>query len=245
MFDLIYGDALKEMMKLQSKSMGAIITDIPYGTTQCKWDNIIPFNPMWDQLHRIIKPNRAIALFGSEPFSSALRLSNINNFKYDWIWDKPKGTGFLNAKKRPMVNHEIISIFYEKQCLYNPIKTKNHQKKVSSRSKHHKTDVYNDTNKDYKYNSTERYPRSVQTFHSDTQNTSLHPTQKPVKLMEYFIKTYTNEGDIVLDFTMGSGTTGIACKNLNRKFVGIENDKNYFDTAVNRINNHSPQLTMC
>lgn len=190
---------------------------------------------MWACIDKVTNKNTCIALFGSEPFSSQLRMSNIKNYKYDWIWDKIKGTGFLNAKKQPMRNHEIISIFYGKQCIYNPQKTYGHQKKTSFKAKHLQTDVYGAVNNDYLYESTERYPRSIQEFSTDTQNSSLHPTQKPVALLEYLIKTYTNENDIVLDFAMGSGSTGVACINTNRRFIGIELNKTYFDIACNRI----------
>lgn len=237
MIKLIQGDCLEVMDNLieEGVKVDAIITDPPYGTTACKWDSVIPFGEMWNRLNKLIKTNGAIVLFGSEPFSSALRMSNIKNYKYDIIWDKIKGTGFLNAKKQPMRNHEIVSLFYQKQPTYNPQKTKGHIKKTSFRAKHLQTEVYGEMKNDYNYNSTERYPRSIQVFSTDTQNSSLHPTQKPVALMEYLIKTYTNENEIVLDFTMGSGSTGVACKNTNREFIGIELDENYFNIAKNRI----------
>lgn len=225
------------MKDIPDMSVDCIITDLPYGTTQCKWDSIIPFEPLWKQYNRIIKENGAIVLFGTEPFSSHLRLSNLKNYKYDWIWDKVKGTGFLNAKRQPMRNHELISVFYKKQCTYNPQKTYGHKKKKSYRSKDLQTDVYGEMKNDYTYESTERYPRSIQVFSTDTQNSSLHPTQKPVVLIEYLIKTYTNEGEIVLDSCMGSGTCGVACRNLNRRFIGIEMDEKYFNIAKKRIMN--------
>ena len=225
------------MKDIPDKSIDCIITDLPYGTTQCKWDTVIPFELLWEQYNRIIKENGAIVLFGTEPFSSHLRLSNLKNYKYDWIWDKIKGTGFLNAKRQPMRNHELISVFYKKQCTYNPQKTYGHKKKKSYRSKDLQTDVYGEMKNDYTYESTERYPRSIQVFSTDTQNSSLHPTQKPVALIEYLIKTYTNEGEIILDSCMGSGTTGVACRNLNRRFIGIEMDKKYFEIAKERIMN--------
>ncbi len=225
------------MKDIPDRSIDCIITDLPYGTTQCKWDSIIPFEPLWDQYNRVIKENGAIVLFGTEPFSSHLRLSNLRNYKYDWIWDKVKGTGFLNAKRQPMRNHELISVFYKKQCTYNPQKTYGHKKKKSYRSKDLQTDVYGEMKNDYTYESTERYPRSIQVFSTDTQNSSLHPTQKPVALIEYLIKTYTNEGEIVLDSCMGSGTCGVACRNLNRRFIGIEMDEKYFKIAEERIIN--------
>ena len=235
--ELWKGDCLELMKDIPDKSVDCIITDLPYGTTQCKWDTIIPFEPLWRQYNRIIKDNGAIVLFGTEPFSSHLRLSNLKNYKYDWIWDKVKGTGFLNAKRQPMRNHELISVFYKKQCIYNPQKTYGHKMKKSYRSKDLQTDVYGEMKNDYTYESTERYPRSIQVFSTDTQNSSLHPTQKPVALIEYLIKTYTNEGELVFDSCMGSGTTGVACINTNRRFIGIELDNNYFKIAKERIEN--------
>ena len=229
------GDCLELMNNIPDKSVDCIITDLPYGTTQCKWDTIIPFEPLWKQYNRIIKDNGAIVLLGTEPFSSHLRLSNLKNYKYDWIWDKVKGTGFLNAKRQPMRNHELISVFYKKQCTYNPQKTYGHKMKKSYRSKDLQTDVYGEMKNDYTYESTERYPRSIQVFSTDTQNSSLHPTQKPVALIEYLIKTYTNDGELVFGSCMGSGTTGVACINTNRRFIGIELDNNYFEIAKNRI----------
>ena len=234
-YELWKGDCLELMNDIPDKSVDCIITDLPYGTTQCKWDTIIPFEQLWRQYNRIIKDNGAIVLFGTEPFSSHLRLSNLKNYKYDWIWDKVKGTGFLNAKRQPMRNHELISVFYKKQCTYNPQKTYGHKMKKSYRSKDLQTDVYGEMKNDYTYESTERYPRSIQVFSTDTQNSSLHPTQKPVALIEYLIKTYTNDGELVFDSCMGSGTTGVACINTNRRFIGIELDNNYFEIAKNRI----------
>lgn len=233
---LLLGDCL-EILPLLGK-VDAVVTDLPYGTTQCSWDAIIPFDEMWDALALVTGPNCPVILFGSEPFSSLLRTSNLSRFKYDWVWDKPKGTGFLNAKKRPLVGHEVVSIFCDGTPPYNPQKTKGHTRKVSFRGKHLQTDVYGEMAGDYHYDSTERYPRSVITFSSDTQNSSVHPTQKPVALCEYLIRTYTSEGDTVLDFTMGSGTTGVACVNTGRKFIGIEKDEhntNYFNIACERI----------
>ena len=238
-YELWQGDCLELMKDIPDKSVDCIITDLPYGTTQCKWDIIIPFEPLWRQYNRIIKDNGAIVLFGTEPFSSHLRLSNLKNYKYDWIWDKVKGTGFLNAKRQPMRNHELISVFYKKQCTYNPQKTYGHKMKKSYRSKDLQTDVYGEMKNDYTYESTERYPRSIQVFSTDTQNSSLHPTQKPVALIEYLIKTYTNDGELVFDSCMGSGTTGVACINTNRRFIGIELDNNYFEIAKERIENIS------
>lgn len=233
---LLLGDCL-EILPLLGK-VDAVVADVPYGTTQCAWDAIIPFGDMWSALEHVAGDGCPIALFGTEPFSSMLRASNLRRFKYDWIWSKPKGTGFLNAKKQPLRAHETISVFCSGLPPYYPQMTAGHERKISFRAKHLQTDVYGEMANDYRYDSTERYPKSVITFSSDTQNCSLHPTQKPVALCEYLIRTYTNYGDTVLDFTMGSGTTGVACVNTGRKFVGIEKDEhdtNYFDIACRRI----------
>jgi len=246
MIDLKFGDCLELMKNIEPTSVDAIITDPPYGTTDCKWDSVIDLGLMWEQLNRIIKPNGAIVLFGSEPFSSALRMSSIKNYKYDWYWKKNKVTGFTQCKNKPMKNIELISIFSKgttvhksqskNRMTYNPQdiiridKTrKNGKSKFGTISG--KRPSHQDT---YKQQFT-NYPKMVIDFKSDTN--LIHPTQKPVALMEYLIKTYTNEGETVLDFTMGSGTTGVACKNLNRNFIGIEKDENYFEIATNRINN--------
>ena len=235
--ELWQGDCLELMKNIPDGSVDLILTDPPYGTTNCRWDTIIPFDPMWEQMKRIIKPNGAICLFGGEPFSSALRMSNIKNFKYDWYWQKTTPTGFLNAKKQPLRNIETISVFYSKQPIYNPQKTHGHKRKVSL-AKHKqnckKAEEYNDYNL-ASYDSTERYPTQTLQFKTDRQKSALHPTQKPVALLEYLIRTYTNEGETVLDFTMGSGSTGVACVNTNRRFIGIELDEGYFNIAKERI----------
>jgi len=245
-------DCLTQMDKLINENIevDAIICDIPYGTTSCKWDSVIPFDDMWDRLDKLIKPNGAIVLFGSEPFSSALRMSNIKNYKYDWIWHKNISGGFVLAKKQPMKYHENISVFYSCQPTYNPqyeeysesMKKRYPKGGKKTDSKAIKNNIKNEIQGisrvehaiDIKRG---RYPQSVQYFkrpHTANSN-SVHPTQKPIELMEYLIKTYTNENEIVLDFTMGSGTTGVACINTNREFIGIELDKNYFEIAENRI----------
>ena len=234
-YELWCGNCLELMNNIPDKSVDMIFTDLPYGTTQCKWDSIIPFEPLWKQYNRIIKDNGAIVLFGTEPFSSHLRLSNLKYYKYDWIWDKVKGTGFLNAKKQPMRNHELISVFYKKQCTYNPQKTTGHVMKKSYRRKELQTEVYGEMKNDYTYESTERYPRSIQVFSTDTQNSSLHPTQKPVALCEYMIKTYTNQGEVVLDSCAGSMTTAIAALDTGRKVICIENDEEIFNIGKNRV----------
>jgi DNA modification methylase len=221
------------MKDIPDGSVDAIITDPPYGTTACKWDSVIDFGLMWEQLNRIIKPNGAIVLFGSEPFSSALRMSNIKNYKYDWVWVKEQGTGFLNSKQQPLRNNEQISVFYKKQPTYNPQMRTGF--KPYKTKKGGLTDNYS---KDYTEvvvteSNGERYPLNTLNFTRD--NNKKHPTQKPVALMEYLIKTYTNENETVLDFTMGSGSTGVACVNTNRNFIGIEMDDKYFKIAEQRI----------
>ena len=234
------------MKLIPDKSIDAIITDPPYGTTACNWDSVIDFNLMWEQLNRIIKPNGAIVLFGSEPFSSALRMSNIKNYKYDWIWHKNQPSGQFNASKMPMKAYETISVFYKEQPTYNLQmiqRTEKELKRLSHKSVKgvSKNSVYGDINRKSlnRYENTTKYPRNVITEIKCVFNRSkekvAHPTQKPVALMEYLIKTYTNENETVLDFTMGSGSTGVACKNTNRNFIGIEQDENYFKIAQQRI----------
>ncbi|MGU3399250.1 DNA-methyltransferase [Brucellaceae bacterium D45D] len=230
---LYLGDSMEIIPQLAA--VNAVITDPPYGTTQCSWDVVIPFKSMWSALDMVSGRGIPIILFGCEPFSSLLRTSNIEQFKYDWVWDKPKGTGFLNSKKQPLRGHEIVSVFCDGPSPYYPQKTAGHPRKTTYRGKHLQTDVYGQMACDYHYDSTERYPRSVITFSSDTQNTSVHPTQKPVSLLEYLVLTYTQVGQTVLDFTMGSGTTGVACVHTGRSFIGIEIDEGYFDIACERI----------
>ena len=234
MIDLIKGDCLEVMKTIESGSIDAIITDPPYGTTACKWDSVIDFELMWGQLNRIIKPNGAIVLFGSEPFSSALRMSNIKNYKYDWVWIKEQGTGFLNSKKQPLRNNEQISVFYKKQPTYNPqMRTgfKPYKTKKGGLTDNYAKDSAESVTTE---SNGERYPLNTLNFTRD--NNKQHPTQKPIELMEYLIKTYTKENETVLDFTMGSGSTGVACKNTNRNFIGIEQDEKYFNIAKERIN---------
>jgi DNA modification methylase len=238
---LYNGDCLEIMKLIPDKSIDAIITDPPYGTTACKWDSVIPFDLMWKQLSRIIKDNGAIVLFGSEPFSSHLRMSNIKNYKYDWIWCKSIGANPLLCKKRPMKYHENILVFYKKQPTYNPQMTKGKMRNKKPIMSGLKTDEnWGGAMKNIKglENINDLYyPRSYQYFSNANQKAKQHPTQKPVALMEYLIKTYTNEFETVLDFTMGSGTTGVACCNTNRDFIGIELDKEYFKIAQERIKN--------
>lgn len=238
-------DCFDVMSQIDDKSIDMILCDLPYGTTQCSWDVIIPFDPLWEEYKRIIKDNGAIVLFGMEPFSSYLRISNIDIYKYDWIWDKVKGTGFLNAKKQPMRNHEVISVFYKNQCKYNPQMTENHERKVSLKRRNQpQTAVYGKMDKVTYYDSTQRYPRSIQVFSTDTQKSSIHSTQKPVALCEYLIKTYTDVGDLVLDNCAGSCSTGIACHNTGRRFIGFEKDEEIFEKGNKRLIDHKPQISL-
>ena len=234
MIQLIKGDCLVEMQNIPDKSIDAIICDLPYGTTACKWDTIIPFEPLWAQYKRIIKDNGAIVLFGSEPFSSALRMSNIKDYKYDWIWNKKLAGNGILAKKQPLKIHEIISVFNSKR--YYPQMTKGKFRKKMGLKESEITG--GDTFCNYTEND-DYYPISIQEFSlAGVRTGRLHPTQKPVALLEYLIKTYTNDGETVLDNCMGSGSTGVACVNLNRSFIGIEMDDKYFEIASKRINDH-------
>lgn len=234
--DLRQGDCLELMRDIPDGSVDAIITDPPYGTTACKWDSVIPFEPMWTELKRIIKPNGAIVLFGSQPFTSALVMSNPKMFRYDWVWAKNSGSGFLNASKMPMKKSENISVFYKKLPTYNPQNLIEQNKIVKTRQSFSKNTALGDIgvkNLGGEYLSKyTNYPINVITCNEEK---GLHPTQKPVALLEYLIKTYTNEGETVLDFTMGSGSTGVACVNTNRNFIGIELDEKYFEIAKKRI----------
>lgn len=236
--NLFQGDCLEVMDKLieQGVTVDAIITDPPYGTTACKWDSIVPFETMWSRLNKLVKPNGAIVLFGSEPFSSALRVSNIKNYKYDWVWQKSRPSGSMLAKKQPLRNTEVISVFYKKQCLYVPQMTETKRVVENTRTVN-KGEIVGSQKLTRKFdNNGLAYPRTVISF-GNSNHKSVHPTQKPVELMEYLIKTYTNESETVLDFTMGSGSTGVACKNLKRRFIGIELDEKYFNIAKERIEN--------
>ena len=232
--DLRQGDCLELMKDIPDGSVDAIITDPPYGTTACKWDSVIDFELMWEQLNRIIKPNGAIVLFGTEPFSSALRLSNIKNFRYDIVWEKPNNTNFMRLKREIGKRHEMISVFYKKQPTYNPQMKEGKPYKDKRTNRKSWEGVNNQSTKIPIDNSGTRYPSSVQKFCNVNKNT-LHPTQKPVELLEYLIKTYTNENETVLDFTMGSGSTMVACVNTKRKGIGIELDETYYKLAKKRV----------
>lgn len=234
MINLLHGDCLELMKDIPDKSIDMVLTDPPYGTTACKWDTVIPFEPMWVQLKRITKDNGAICLFGSEPFSSHLRLSNLKMFKYDWIWNKVKPSGHLNAKNRPMTLVEVISVFSSKKHRYYPLMV-NQKPRISRNYINNKKDQYGkEVQVSKKIN--KKHPKQIIKISNANQTGKIHPTQKPVPLLEYLIKTYTLENETVLDFTMGSGSTGVACKNLNRKFIGIEKDDKYFKIAHERIN---------
>ena len=231
-------DCLEGMKRIPDWSIDCIITDPPYWTTACKWDTVIPFDLMWKELKRIIKPNGAIVLFGSEPFSSALRMSNIKKYRYDIIWDKVNIGNPLNAKKMPLKSHENISVFYSKLPTYNPQKTDLHINRVAKQ--YSVSDNFSNGGSKVGYTSelNGKYPKSIIKISNQNRNNKLHPTQKPVALIEYLIRTYTNEWETVLDFTIGSGTTAIACINTNRNYIGFELDKWYFDIANERIKNH-------
>ncbi len=242
---IIKGDCLEEMQSIESGSVDMILADPPYGTTACKWDSVIPLEPMWEQLKRLIKPNGAIVMTASQPFTTTLISSNMSMFKYCWVWRKNRPSGFAQAKNKPMSQHEDICVFSsgvtvhksqsKRRMPYNPQGLKRIDKVVKNNSGTMDKDSSFARRKNavdtYKQEFT-GYPNTVLDF--DCEN-GLHPTQKPVALMEYLIKTYTNEGETVLDFTMGSGTTGVACKNLNREFIGIEKDEKYFNIAKHRI----------
>ena len=237
-YKLYHGDCLEVMDKLieEGIKVDMVLTDPPYGTTACKWDSIIPFDEMWDRLNKLIKPNGAIVLFGSEPFSSNLRVSNIKNYKYDLIWIKNNCGNFQLAKKQFLKYHENISVFYNKLPTYNPqgvIKLEK-EKIQSNKGKAGKLGHLASEKKrtHYKQEYT-NYPKSLLEFKRPTK--PMHPTQKPVDLLEYLIKTYTNEGELILDFTMGSGSTGVGALNTNRKFIGIELDDSYYNIAFNRL----------
>ena len=238
--ELYNGDCLELMKNIPDKSIDMILCDLPYGKTRNKWDSIISLDKLWEQYNRIIKDNGAITLFAQTPFDKVLGVSNLKMLKYEWIWEKEQGTGFLNAKKMPLKNHENILIFYKKPPIYNP-----QMKKGKPYTLERNTFTVNygkQVDMVRTENTGERYPLTILKFKRDKEK--LHPTQKPIALLEYLIKTYTNEGEIVLDNCMGSGSTGIACLRTNRNFIGIEKDDKYFDMAYNRINEYIKMGTM-
>ena len=229
--NLYNGDCLEVIKSISDKSIDMILCDLPYGTTKNKWDSVIPLDTLWEQYNRVIKYNGAILLFGSQPFTTTLNFSNISNYRYEWIWLKNNSTGFQLANKKPLKKHELISVFYKKQPTYNPQGLKPYGK-INKRGS--MGDNWDEMNSNEYVQQWTNYPTQLLEFPHD--KSKLHPTQKPVALLEYLIKTYTNENELVLDNCMGSGSTGIACINTNRKFIGIELDNNYFNIAKDRIN---------
>lgn len=231
-------DCLIGMSKIPDKSIDMILCDLPYGTTKCKWDVVIPFNRLWEQYKRILKDNGAVLLFGNEPFSSYLRLSNLKDYKYDWYWEKERLTNIAQVKKRAGKTVETISVFYKKQCTYNPQMTVYTGTPRTNKVKNGKLGKLVDEaeKKVYEYHDNGlRYPTQVLRFQRDCLTSNLHPTQKPVALLEELIKTYTNEGELVLDNCMGSGSTAVACSNTNRNFIGFELNNEYYNIAIKRI----------
>ena len=239
-YKLYKGDCLEVMDRLieEGVKVDMILTDPPYGTTKCKWDTIIPFDEMWLRLNKLIKSDGAIVLFGNGIFSSNLKISNIKNYKYDWIWIKNIKTNFQHAHRQPLRQYEAINVFYRKQCTYNPQKTYGHTPTQKATKSTNGNLLYQTKERPaYEGGSTERFPSNILYYDVVDIKRRMHPTQKPVDLLEYLIKTYTNEGNLVLDFTMGSGSTGVACLNTNRRFIGIELDEKYFNIAKDRLEN--------
>lgn len=233
--DLQIGNCLELMENIPDSSINLILTDLPYGTTACSWDSIIPLDKLWEQYNRIKTPNAAVVLTASQPFTTMLINSNLKSFKYEWIWEKHQGTNFLLAKKMPLKIHENICVFYDKLPTYNPQKSYGHKAYSGFSSNNNSTsgEVYANVASKHQQNDGSRYPTSILKF--PKEKLGLHPTQKPLKLMEYLILTYSNLHDIILDSTMGSGTTGLAAKIHHRSFIGMEKDLKYFDIAKNRI----------
>ena len=232
---LLLGDCLDILPTLESNSVDMVLVDLPYGTTACKWDSIIPLDKLWEQYNRICKENGAMVFTAAQPFTTILAASNLESFRYEWIWEKPQGTNPMNAKVMPLKSHENILVFYRKKPVYNPQMWYSTPYSGFSSNTSKIGEVNGSAESKHRDNPEgSRYPKTILKF---KQEKGLHPTQKPVNLMEYFIKTYTNEGDTVLDNTMGSGTTGVACRRTNRNFIGIESDENYYNVANHRINN--------
>ncbi|SLK19883.1 site-specific DNA-methyltransferase (adenine-specific) [Enterobacter sp. NFR05] len=219
---------------LASGSVDLVCADIPYGTTRCRWDSVLDLQVMWEQLYRIAKPSAAIVLFSAQPFTSVLVSSNLRNWRTEWIWEKGNATGFLNAKKQPLRAHENIQVFYRRQPTYNPQFTYGHPRRTSKR-KTVNSECYGKASSLTEYDSTSRYPRDVQFFSSDKQKANYHPTQKPLALYRFLIETYSNPGDMVLDFTMGSGGSGVVCQETGRQFIGIEKEPPIFQVACQRM----------
>lgn len=246
---LYCGDCLEVMKSIPEHSVDMILCDPPFGTTPLTWDGIIPFNKLWEQFSRIIKSTTPIILFGQEPFSSYVRMSNIKQYRYDWYWEKERLTNVFQVKKRCGKTVENIMVFYKDQCLYNPQKHDHIGKRVTNKiGDNARWSVtqsgYEQKTKPFEYNDDgTRHPTQVLRFNRDNPRQRLHPTQKPVALCEYLIKTYTNEGMTVLDNCMGSGTTGVACLNTGRSFIGIEKDEHYFEVAKHRIESMKVEVT--
>lgn len=228
-YTLMIGDCLERMAEIPDGSVDMVLCDLPYGTTACKWDSVIPFEALWAHYRRVCKRNAAIVLTASQPFTSALVMSNVKMFSCSWIWEKEQGVNFMLAKRQPLKVHEDVIVFSKKQPSYNPQMTKG---KPYISGNGDSGEVSGRVKKIQTTNNGTRYPRTIQKFNRETGK---HPTQKPVALMEYLIRTYTNECETVLDNTMGSGTTGVACANTNRRFIGIEREVNYFNIASERI----------
>ena len=238
---LWFGNCLEEMKRIPNKSIDLICCDLPYGTTQNKWDSIIPFDLLWLQYERVIKDNGAIVLTAQQPFTSALIMSNPKIYKYNWVYQKNKSTGFLNAKRQPLNDYEDICVFYKKQCTYNPQMTVAEKIYKRGEVKRKKSDCYGNE-KDFKQVETGlRYPKRIQYFDNNKTQEQKHSTQKPLELLEYLVKTYTNENDTILDNTMGSGTTMVACKKLGRNGIGIEKEEKYFKIAQERVNSFAQE----
>lgn len=230
---LINDDCLVAMPDIPDRSVDLVLADLPYGTTRCSWDSVIPLEPLWREYNRLCKG--AVVLFAQTPFDKVLGVSNLKNLRYEWIWEKTNATGHLNAKKAPMKAHENILVFYRSRPTYNSIKTSGHERKTA-RKRGDGSQVYGQQRLEgLSYDSTERYPRSVITYPSDKQLANFHPTQKPVALCDYLIRTYSNRGDLILDNAMGSGTTGVAALAAGRKFIGIEKDRSYFELSKRRL----------
>jgi site-specific DNA-methyltransferase (adenine-specific) len=234
MIQLHNADCFDIFPTLADCSVDLVCADIPYGTTQCRWDSVLNLQVMWRELYRIAKPSAAIVLFSAQPFTSVLVSSNLRNWRTEWIWEKGNATGFLNAKKQPLRAHENIQVFYRRQPTYNPQFTHGHPRRTSKR-KTVNSECYGKAVSLTAYDSTSRYPRDVQFFSSDKQTGNFHPTQKPLSLVKYLIETYSNPGNVVMDFTMGSGTSGVACQETGRAFIGIEKETPIFLTACQRM----------
>lgn len=244
---IINADCLDILKQLPDKCVDLVLTDPPYGTTNCKWDSIVPFDDLWRELKRVRKDNCAIVIFGQEPFSSHLRLSNISEYKYDWKYKKTLPTGHLNAKKQPMKSYEDVCVFYKQLPTYNPQKTTGHNRKFFHKIVSIENDgshVYGKEKCDTIYDSTERYPIDIQEFNNADRTSLIHPTQKPVELFTYLINTYSNENDLVLDCFSGSGTTAVACHNLKRRFICIEKDPEYAKASQARLEQAQRQQTL-